>query len=137
MDANKYLNLYGWEKGKALNKGGILKPIIFKQKKDQKGIGSREKVGNYIENVYDNQLKSLKIQIKDVQNKKIPSRIPSKSLKIPSRSLKKKEGKRRSIYHKSQFVKFVRSGVLEGSIGNGIEGVAKESNFDSKVFDNN
>ena len=62
MDAKGYLQSYGWQEGQALQKGGLLKPILVKHKKDTKGLGHGTNDGDlWWERLFDGQLKSLDV----------------------------------------------------------------------------
>ncbi|ABN67087.2 hypothetical protein PICST_32035 [Scheffersomyces stipitis CBS 6054] len=62
MNANAYLQSFGWTEGEALQKGGLKKPILVKHKKDTKGLGHDTKDTDvWWEKLFDGQLKSMEV----------------------------------------------------------------------------
>lgn len=62
MNAQSYLEGYGWTIGQPLKKGGLRKPVLVKHKKDNKGLGHTQQVhDSWWERVFDGQLKSLQV----------------------------------------------------------------------------
>lgn len=62
MNAQSYLEGYGWIVGQPLKRGGLKKPILVKHKKDSKGLGHTKQVhDSWWERVFDGQLKSLQV----------------------------------------------------------------------------
>lgn len=75
MNANLYLQSFGWKEGEALLNGGLKKPILVKHKKDTKGLGhGGNDADMWWEKLFDSQLTNLAVDnsnglVSFIQNK--------------------------------------------------------------------